>query len=207
MKIQTFVLGSMGTNCYLIENEQTKECILVDPATDSQQIYSYLDTENRKLVAILLTHGHFDHVMGVKDILASYETCVYAHEKERFVLQDPNLNLSAQFATSYGLTDVKEVQDNEVLHLAGWEIEVLHTPGHTSGSCCYYFKEEGVLFSGDTLFAGSVGRADFPTGNAQRLQSSLKERVMALPDEIRVYPGHMQDTTIGEERVGNPYVS
>lgn len=206
MKIEKFVIGIIGTNCYLVQNEDTKECILIDPAVLRAEIVSHIKNQGLKLTAILLTHGHFDHIMGVDGFLKEFQVPVYAHEKEEALLSDASLNSSSTYGRAYTFSDAVYVKDKEKLNAAGFDIEVIYTPGHTIGGCCYYIPAEGVLFSGDTLFCSSIGRSDFPTGSAGQLIRSIQERLMCLPDETKVYPGHMDETTIAFEKKNNPFL-
>lgn len=200
MKIEKFVLGSLGTNCYLIENEETKELVIVDPADCPEYMVTYVKRIGYAPKAILLTHGHFDHVMGIDGWVKEFDIPVYLYEEERTILEDPALNLSAMFGKSYSYNQVEGLLDGEVLTLAGYSFRVIHTPGHTSGGCCYYVENEEVLISGDTLFCQSVGRSDFPTGSASTLRKSIRERLFCLPDSVMVYPGHNNLTSIGDEK-------
>ena len=159
-----------------------------------------------KPLAVLLTHGHFDHIMGLDGLLREYDIPVYAFESEKEVLNSARLNLSAMMAGTYTFSDARYVKDGQILDIGGVQIRVIHTPGHTSGGCCYYIEKEGILFSGDTLFHTSIGRTDFPTGSSSQLVRSVKERLFDLPDETKVYPGHMEETSIGYEKKYNPFV-
>lgn len=206
MKIERFVLGSMGTNCYLIVNEETKELVIVDPAVYSDYLVNHVKSEGYMPKAILLTHGHFDHVMGIDGWVKEYGIPVYLHEEEKEILSDAKLNLSRMFGAGYTYENARSLQDGEEICLAGFAFQVLHTPGHTKGSCCYYVKDEAVLISGDTLFCQSVGRSDFPTGNMDRLVHSIREKLFCLPDDVMVYPGHERQTCIGDEKRLNPFV-
>ncbi len=206
MKIEKFVLGSMGTNCYLLINEETKEFVMVDPATCPDYLVSHVKSNGYIPKAILLTHAHFDHVMGIDGWVKEFEIPVYLHEEEKQILEDPKLNLSGVFGTSYSYHRVECLRDNQILELAGFQFKVIHTPGHTAGGCCYYEETEGVLISGDTLFYQSVGRSDFPTGSMSILVRSIKEKLFCLPDDVMVYPGHNDVTCIADEKMYNPFV-
>lgn len=206
MKLEKFVIGIVGTNCYLLVNEDTKECILVDPAACPAELINHIKNQNQKLTGILLTHGHFDHILGIDGFLEEFPVPVYAHEAEKGLLNDPSLNASSSFGQGYTFSRAHYLKDGEKFKLAGFELEVIHTPGHTTGGCCYYIKDEGVLLSGDTLFCGSVGRTDFPTGDGNLLVRSIKEKLMCLPEETKVYPGHMGETTIGAEKMHNSFL-
>lgn len=206
MKIQNFVLGMVGTNCYLVVNEEEKQCILIDPAVYSGEIAEQIRREGLDLRAILLTHGHFDHIMGIDGFRKEFpEIPVYAHREEEALLKDASMNASLEFGRQYTFSGAAYTEDGDVLDLAGMQFQVIHTPGHTIGGCCYYLQEEKVLFSGDTLFRESIGRTDFPTGNGGQLMRSIREKLFALPEETAVYPGHMERTMIGDEKKYNPY--
>ncbi len=206
MKVEKFVLGSMGTNCYLLINEATKEMIIVDPATCPDYIVNHVKNNGYIPKAILLTHAHFDHVMGIDGWVKEFNIPVYIHEKEKQLLIDPNLNLSFMFGSSYSYDKVICLQDDQILEMAGVQLRVIHTPGHTAGGCCYYVEAEGVLISGDTLFYQSVGRSDFPTGSMATLVRSIKEKLFCLPDDVMVYPGHNDATCIADEKMYNPFI-
>ncbi len=206
MKIEKFVLGALQTNCYLILNEETKEVLIVDPAICPDYMVSHVRSHGYVPKAILLTHGHFDHVMGIEDWVREFQIPVYLHEEEKEILGDPKLNLSYMFGKTYSYDKVQTLKDGEKLEIAGFSFQVIHTPGHTKGGCCYYEEKEAVLISGDTLFHVSVGRSDFPTGNMATLIRSIKERLFVLPGDVMVYPGHNSLTCIADERKFNPFV-
>lgn len=206
MKIERFAIGSMGTNCYFIKNEETKELILVDPAICPKELVEYVKKNGYTPRAILLTHGHFDHVMGIDGWVQEYDIPVYLQEEEKEVLARPEWNLSSAFGPSYHYQAVCTLKDGEQINLAGYEIKVLHTPGHTQGGCCYYIPAESVVISGDTLFYRSVGRSDFPTGDTLTLMRSIQEKLFTLPEDVIVYPGHGDATCIGDEKKNNPFV-
>ena len=206
MRIKKFVIGMIGTNCYVVSNEETKACFLVDPAVCDSNMVSYIKEEGLDLQAILLTHGHFDHIMGIDDVRKEFPVPVYASEKEKEVLQDAGLNLSKAYGGGYTFSGATYVRDGQMLDIAGMKIQVIETPGHTEGGCCYYIAEEEVLFSGDSLFRASIGRTDFPTGSSSQLVRAVRDKLLVLPEDTMVYPGHMDETTIGYERKYNPYI-
>ena len=206
MKIEKFVLGSLGTNCYLIINEETKELVIVDPATCPDYVVSHVKSNGYLPQAIFLTHAHFDHVMGIDGWVKEFGVPIYLHEDEKKILADPELNLSGVFGASYSYSDVECLKDGQEMNIAGFTFKVIHTPGHTSGGCCYYCDDEGILISGDTLFYQSVGRSDFPTGSMGTLVRSIKEKLFCLPEDVMVYPGHNDATCIGDEKKYNPFV-
>ena len=206
MKIEKFVLGAVQTNSYLILNEETKELVIVDPAICPDYLLSHVKSNGYVPKGIILTHGHFDHVMGIEGWLSEYEIPVYLHEDEKEVLANYNLNLSVMIGKYYAYDKVETLKDGEVLELAGFSFKVIHTPGHTQGGCCYYEENEAVLISGDTLFKSSVGRSDFPTGDMSTLVKSIKEKLFILPDDVMVYPGHNSLTCIADEKMYNPFL-
>ncbi len=205
MRIKTMVLGPVQTNCYLIYDDETKRGFLVDPADQSETIERACTGLGVKPEAILLTHGHGDHILAAEDLRKKYGIPVLAGERERELLADPSLNLSAALGLgSVGLRADREVKDGEELELAGFRLKVLATPGHTKGSVCYLDEREKVLISGDTLFEESLGRTDFPTGSIKEIVDSISRVLFSLPEEIMVYPGHGDPTTIGHEKAYNP---
>lgn len=207
MKIEKFVIGMVSTNCYLVSNEETKECFIVDPGTFRAEIVSHIRKNGLMVKAILLTHGHFDHIMGIDGFLKEFPVPVYAHEEEKLLLENSQYNASSMYEDGgYRFTGATYVTDGQMLEIAGMKIRVIYTPGHTIGGCCYYLEDEAVLFSGDTLFQESIGRADLPTGSAGQLVRSVKEKLLVLPEEVTVYPGHEDMTTIAMERKYNPFV-
>lgn len=204
MRIETIHVGEMGTNCYLAWDEATNRGFLVDPGEQAEKIIRVCSRYQVKPEAVLLTHGHFDHIMAAKKIRQQYEIPVYAGIHEEELLADSQMNLSGMWAVPYTMKADKLVNDNEVLTIAGMEINVIETPGHTSGGVCYYIKKENVLFAGDTLFCESYGRTDFPGGSMFALLRSLRGKLFVLPEETDVYPGHGQATSIGYEKTHNP---
>ena len=206
MEMKHYCVGQVATNSYFAINEETKEMLVIDPGDSAQMLAEKIKKEGLKPKAVLLTHGHFDHAMAAEELAELFGIPVYAHEAEKDTLEDSGKNVSIMIGRRDSYHADVYVRDGEVLQLAGMELKVLHTPGHTAGGCCYYLEKEKVLFSGDTLFCQSVGRTDFPGGSMSKLVRSIKEKLMALPDEVRVYPGHMGLTTIGTERARNPYL-
>ena len=206
MEITQFVIGMIGTNSYIVSREGTGECVLIDPAVYSEEMVSYIQRKGLHVQAIILTHGHFDHIMGIDGFLEVFPVPVYAHKEEALLLNDASSNASVSYGEAYTYSGAEYVEDGQKLYLAGILFEVLYTPGHTIGGCCYYVAEVDVVFSGDTLFQAFIGRTDFPTGNSSQLVRSIREKLLVLPDETRVYPGHLDETTIGYEKKYNPYL-
>ena len=205
-KIDSRILGMVGTNCYLLCNMDIKECVLIDPADSQDEISRMIDESGCSLKGILLTHGHFDHIMAADAVRDKYGVKVYASCDEKNTLEQPHINLGEAYGLKLSVKADVWHKDGEILKLAGFDIEAIHTPGHTEGGSCYYIREIGVLFSGDTLFCGSVGRTDFPGGSMSEIVRSIKEKVMVLPDDTKVYPGHGEGTSVGYERENNPFL-
>lgn len=206
LELQQCVLGPVYTNCYIAKNKETGEALIIDPADSPSKIELKVNAMGARPVAVLLTHGHFDHIMGVEAVREKYQIPVYASRQEEEMLREPSVNMTDQMGKSCSIRPDVFLDDLQVFEAAGFSIQMIHTPGHTKGSCCYYLKEEGVLFSGDTLFCGSVGRTDFPGGSASQIRDSLHRLLAALPDDTSVYPGHDTSTTIGYEKRYNPFV-
>ena len=206
MKVEKFVTGIISTNCYLAINEETKQTVVIDPAACPSYLMSHIKSEGLKVDAILLSHGHFDHIMGIDGFLSEFDVPVYVHEDDADAMEDPVLNQSSTYTSGYTFGKARYLRDRQTLELAGYTFQVIHTPGHTKGGCCYYVASEDVLFSGDTLFLNSVGRTDFVNSSTSDLMHSVREKLFLLPDDTIVYPGHMGETKIGYEKKHNPYV-
>ena len=192
MTITTLPLGMLQTNCYILT--EGNRCLVIDPGDEAEKVLAFLLQQNLTLEAILLTHGHFDHVGAVKTLAAETDCRVYLCEKDLSLPRTMTAG-SLYYTDFYG--------EGDRLTLAGMTFEVLHTPGHTPGSVCLRFGEH--LFSGDTLFAGSCGRTDFPGSSPSDMVRSLG-RLAQLEESLKVYPGHGESTTIGEEKRYNPYL-
>ena len=212
MKINHYVVGMVQTNCYIVINDENKECFIIDPGAAGIQLAEIIKQDNLKPVAILLTHGHFDHAGGAADLAKEFDIKIYVHEAEEDTLHDPQKNVSWMVGEKESYDADVFLNDVEIITLAGFESKVLHTPGHTEGGCCYYISEEDVVFTGDTLFAQSVGRTDFPGGSMSQIVRSIREKLMTLnkagnlETDIMVYPGHNDPPTIETERMENPYL-
>lgn len=207
MEIKRLVLGLVRTNCYIAYDDETKKAVIIDPAADSRRIAEELSALGVTPEAVLLTHGHFDHMLAADSLRNGYHIPVCVHKEDAELLKQPELNCSQQFLhMSYGSFADEELEDGQVLRFLDGALTVISTPGHTEGSCCYYAKGEDVLFSGDTLFQGSVGRTDLPTGRAAQLTASIREKLFVLPEQTLALSGHGEQTTIGEEKQYNPYV-
>ena len=194
LNIETYPLGSYQTNCYIVFDDDSSECIVIDPGYEPDTVLLAVKRLKKDIAAILLTHGHFDHVGAVKDLVAETDCKVYIHEYD--------LSLPATL-TAGPLYYTDLYAEGDTLSLAGLSVGVLHTPGHTPGCVCLAI--ENNLFSGDTLFRDSCGRTDLPGGNSGEIFKSLR-RLAALEGDFRVLPGHGMETTLDEERQYNPYM-
>lgn len=201
IKIRSVLVSECYTNCYLCMNTETKEGFIVDPGDDELKISANVSHIEMKPVAILLTHGHFDHIGAVEKLKKRYDIPVYASEVEDRLLLDNRANLSLMFGEPTMICADKFLRDGENVNIAGFDIKFILTPGHTPGSGCYYIADENVLFSGDTLFHASRGRTDFPGGSEAAIINSIKEKLLKLPGNTDVYPGHMDTTKIDNEKV------
>jgi len=207
LNIETFTDLSFGTNTYLVWNEGSKDALLIDAGLATRMILEFLKKEELQLEAILITHAHPDHIAGAADLAEATGADVYLHEIE---IQALDMMPQAMLAM-LGIedlrkpTDMKPLSGGQTLELAGLEIKVLHTPGHSPGSTSFLI--DGALFDGDLVFRGSIGRTDFPGGDFEALMNSVREHVFVLDPETKVYPGHMGATTVGLERRTNPFLA
>ena len=220
MLIAGFPAGPWGTNCYVAATGPGTECVVIDPGKDAAEGVAEVVREHRlKPVAVLVTHGHVDHMCCVAPVAGSYDATAWIHPADRHLLADPMAGMSREttqmlLGGKYDFAepdDVRELTDLQELELAGLRFVVDHTPGHTEGSVTFrtpYARDDisEVMFSGDLLFAGSIGRTDLPGGDHPTMLQSLKSKVLPLADDIVVLPGHGEQTSIGRERVTNPYL-
>lgn len=206
IKIEKITLGVCQTNTYFIYREGSSDIIVFDPADRGEYLFSKFQEKGFNVAAILLTHGHFDHILGIEDLQKHTDAKLYASEDEAELAKDIELNCSQMFRRECSVNPDILFSDGEKVTLTDIELEVIKTPGHTVGGCCYYIEEAGFLISGDTLFLESVGRTDLPTGSMGTLIRSIKEKLFILPDETIVYPGHGPATTIEHEKEYNPFI-
>ena len=221
MKIDRLILGEYETNCYVLRNSDAAEdCLVIDPGLEAGELINFLTEHKLNPVAAILTHGHIDHIAGLDALREQFpDIKVYIHKLDAEMLTEPYTNLSAM--TGFAFTTEPEdfsLEEQSIIEQAGIKLLVLHTPGHTPGGISLYSpapassdtgrsggKDEGISFVGDTLFAGSIGRTDFPGGSMSQLLNSVKEKLFTLPDETKVYPGHGPATTIAHEKANNPF--
>ena len=207
MIFEILPVGPLSANSFIIGCEETREGIIVDPGGDPEKIIAAIDGLGLRITSIINTHGHFDHVGGNLRLLEHTGAKLLVHEKDIHLLSK-----ASDIAARYGGTSDNSpppdsfLADGMILQVGRYRIGIIHTPGHTPGGCCLYMEDEGVLISGDTLFAEGVGRTDFPGGSHQGLIESIRTRLFTLPENTRVYPGHGPSTTIGHEKRHNPYV-
>lgn len=207
MIFETIVVGQLGVNCFILADQETKEGVVVDPGADAERILAAVRAKGVTVRYVINTHGHFDHVGGNRRVLTETGATLMIHAAD-----EPYLTKIASSANAYGLKAEDSppadthLTEGQSIRFGRHEIRVIHTPGHTPGGCCLYLAEEGKLLSGDTLFADSIGRTDFPGGSYDDLASSVKAKIFTLPEATRVYPGHGPMTTVGHEKVHNPYL-
>lgn len=190
----------MGINCYIIQDEETKETMIIDPGGSFEKIEEMLNIINAKVKYILLTHCHGDHIGAVSKVKEKFGGQILIHRFDEEGLKKPNINLSSHIGIGdISLEDDSRLDDGDILHIGDLEFKVIYTPGHTVGSISLYCEKEKMLFSGDTLFRGTWGRTDLPTSNFEQIIQSITNKLMPLPEETIVYPGHGKTTTIREE--------
>lgn len=197
-------LGALGTNCYVVGDKELGKAYIIDPAT--ADVLESLEKHNLEPAAILLTHGHADHIGGVQEIINQYPVPVYIHDGDREYLTNADLNLSSNYGQNLTVTgDIRSVKEGDTFDLGNIHLSVYETPGHTPGGVCYYM-DGALVFVGDTLLRGSIGRTDFDGGDYDTLINAIKDKLYTLPEETVAYPGHGPETQIGYEKQYNPFV-
>lgn len=205
MKVITMEVGGLGTNCYILYCETTKEAAIIDPGSDGDRILRQITKHNLKPVCIINTHGHGDHIGANNAVKKATAVPVYIHRDDAAMLTSAAKNLSTWLGPGFTCDAAdKLLEDGDIVQVGTISMQVIHTPGHTPGGIC--LKAGDIVISGDTLFAESIGRSDFPGGSHSQLIASIKDRLMTLPDDVTVYPGHGPETTIGWERKTNPFL-
>ncbi|MDD2595203.1 MAG: MBL fold metallo-hydrolase [Bacteroidales bacterium] len=210
IQVKVFYFNELRVCCYVVWDE-TKECVIIDPGCFSDnelsRLVKFVNDNDLKPVKLLLTHGHFDHVMGLADVAHQWNLTTYVHPDDI-----GQIKRATRYCSMFGWkikepdTERIDLQDNQEVTFGNSKLEVIHTPGHTQGGVCFYNEEQNILFSGDTLFAGSIGRTDHPGGNYDQLMKSIRTKIMILPENTTVYPGHGLETTIGQEIKSNPFL-
>ncbi|HEX3016166.1 MAG TPA: MBL fold metallo-hydrolase [Desulfobacteria bacterium] len=205
MQIKTIPVGEIGANCYIIANEEIKTALIIDPGAEGKKILDAVAELDVQVGAIIITHGHLDHIGAVGEIKQETGAAVLIHALDAPCLIEPKRNLSFFFGSPFKTNPADiMLEDGQDINLGSLSFKVLHTPGHTVGGVCLSFA--GGIITGDTLFAGSVGRTDFPGGSAEALLKSIKEKILVLPPETVIYPGHGPQSTIAEQLENNPYL-
>jgi len=207
MQIINMPSGELGVNTYLAFDETTKKGFIVDPGGYNPDMTAAARENGVDVQYIILTHGHSDHICGVNEHKADFPGAkVVAHTAELPMLRDAKMNMSSYFGMNYFVEPDILVNDNDRMQVGNMELQFFHTPGHTVGGMCIYIASENVCFSGDTLFLQSIGRTDFPGGSFEQIVNSIHSKLFVLPDETKVFPGHMGPTNIGFEKRSNPFV-
>lgn len=209
LNIRTYPLGFIQTNCYVISNSQ-KQCLIVDPGGEGERLLKEIQRMNLTPIAILLTHAHFDHIGAVDEVRDAYNIPAYIHTAEKKWLVDPMKNGSAKYAEIPSIS-CKEadvlLNDENSLKIGDFEFELLYTPGHSPGSLTFYFEKDRFAIVGDTLFQNSIGRTDLPGGDERQLMKAIQTKLLTLPEETIIYPGHGPASTIGDEMERNPFLN
>jgi len=203
IKVGCLTLGMLENNTYFLHKEGEYDCIIIDPSRDGEKIVTKLREKGLTIKAIFLTHAHFDHILGVEGIKKLTNAPIYGGKDDVEGFLDPSLNQSVKINRQISIRLDHELEDGDEITVGNMTCKVIATPGHTPGGICFYFEEDNILFSGDTLFFETYGRTDFENGSAADMQRSV-EKLLKLPEETKVYPGHNDFTTIEHERKYNP---
>lgn len=208
MKLETIVVGPFEVNCYLYWDDRSGDGVIIDPGLDEDLIIDKINRSGMSPKAILLTHGHGDHIAAVKPVKDHFDLPLYVGRGDEELLRNPSANVSEMIGQAIVAPDPDHiVEDEQTLSIGSLQFTVLATPGHTPGGVCYLDEKANLVFTGDTLFWGSIGRHDLPGGSLNTLLDSIKTKLLRLPDAIKCYPGHGPETTIGAERSQNPFLA
>jgi hydroxyacylglutathione hydrolase len=203
-QLKAFVTGPIETNTFVVSNDAYK-CVIIDPANGCREVLEYCKKNKLTAEAIVLTHAHFDHIMGIPEIQKVFPAApVFVHQDDLPYLQQPFNNASEMFGDSFEYSGVMHELAQGTQTIGSFTFQVLHLPGHTPGGCAFYF--DNICISGDVLFASSIGRTDFPGGDEEALLNGIRTKLLKLPDNTIVYPGHGNRTTIGREKQSNPFI-
>jgi len=205
MKYENVIVGSLETNCYIIYCEETLECAVMDPGAEPEKIFRVIDEKNLQPVILINTHGHVDHVGANRDVKDKYDIPLLIHSADAPMLKSIlQSGLSFFLGAKASPPPDRFLEEGDEVKIGTNSLKTIHTPGHSPGSLC--FVQDGLLFSGDTLFFGGVGRTDLPGGSWEKMMDSIRNKVLTLSDETIVFPGHGQHTTVGQERNMNPFI-
>ena len=206
MMLEILTVGALATNCYILGDEETQQGVVIDPGGDFEIIEAHLKKLKLSVKYIILTHGHVDHIGALSQLKKATKAEILIHSKDSAMLYDPNQNLSIFSGDEIIATKAdKTLEEGDIIQCGGIKIKVLHTPGHTPGGIS--LLTDKMIFTGDALFCGSIGRTDFPGSSYQELISSIKDRLLSKDDDFIIYPGHGPSSTIGEEKRHNPFLN
>ncbi len=205
MKVKKLIVGPLEANCYILWDEESKEAVVIDPGGEGERILKAIRRNSLKVIYIVDTHAHIDHIEANDFIREKTNAPLAIHSADVSLLEDIEANLSTMMGNSKAfLPPTGVLKDKDKIKVGRFHLQILHTPGHTPGSICLYVDNK--LFTGDTLFAGGIGRTDFPRSSLKQLQESIQKKILKFPSEMIVYPGHGPETTIGEEKKSNPFL-
>jgi glyoxylase-like metal-dependent hydrolase (beta-lactamase superfamily II) len=210
MKVDRLVLGEYENNCYIVRSsDEASDCLIIDTGLDVLPLLKFLERGKLTPIAVILTHGHIDHIAGVEVLRKKYPSIlIYIHKLDAEMLTNKTSNLSLMAGNPFAARKADYFLDEgDIIEKAGITLRVIYTPGHTPGGICLYAEKDDIIFVGDTLFAGSVGRTDFPGSSTSQLIEGITKKLLTLPEDTIVYPGHGPETTIGREKADNPFLS
>lgn len=207
ISILQLVMGPIETNCYIIGDQDTKKCAVIDPAGRAKDVLNYVEKEGWAVDTIINTHGHWDHIAGNNQLQELTKAQLMIHEEDASYLTDPNLSDARVFGgDGNGGKATRLLKDGDTIEVGNIQFKVIHTPGHTKGGISLFLEDNKILFCGDTLFQRSIGRTDFYGGNFSQIIESIKTKILPLGDDVMAYPGHGPETNLGDERIHNPFL-